>query len=99
MAQPMTVVARIQAKEGREELVRQELTNLMIATRAEEGCVHYALHQAIEDKRLFMAYENWASRRDWEAHMQTPHVQAVLAKAADLLGEAPEVTAWEQLEA
>lgn len=42
---PLTIVANIHAKAGREELVRAELEKLVVPTRKEAGCLQYDLHQ------------------------------------------------------
>ncbi|MEW6499337.1 MAG: putative quinol monooxygenase [Cyanobacteriota bacterium] len=71
----LTVVAKIKAKAGNEDLVHQELRHLIEPTLAEEGCTNYDLHCSIEDSSLFLFYENWASRDSWEKHMQSDHIK------------------------
>jgi len=40
----LTIVARITAKEGHRDLVKEELLKLIEVTRQEEGCINYDLH-------------------------------------------------------
>jgi len=89
------VVAQIRAKDGMEETVKQELAALVEPTRAEKGCIAYALHQSVENKSLFMFYEKWVSKKDLDEHMQMPHMKAHLKKAGDLFAEPPKITLWE----
>ncbi len=64
--QRITVLALVKAKEGMEETVREELLALVNPTRSEPGCINYDLHQATDEKSLFMFYENWKSMDDLE---------------------------------
>jgi len=93
----VTVVARVRAKEGKEEMVRQELTALMAPTRSEPGCVMYSLHQGADNKALFMVHESWLSKNDLDDHLKKPYLKAFLKKANDLLVEPVEITLWEQI--
>lgn len=77
--QPLTILARILAKAEKQELVQTELLKLIEATRAEEGCINYDLHQDNENPNLFLFYENWTSRELWQKHMETAHLAAFKA--------------------
>ena len=70
----LTIVARILVKEGKVDLVKDEMLKLIEVTRAEDGCINYDLHQDNENKNLFLFYENWASRELWQKHMQNAHL-------------------------
>ncbi len=93
----VTVVARLKAKPGQEEILRQELLALIPITRAEPGCVNYDLHQAADDPTLFLFHENWTSKQHLDDHLARPHLTALLAKADELFGEAPQITLWERI--
>ncbi len=71
---PLTVVAKLKAKNGREEQLGRMLRSLVEPTRAEEGCINYDLHRSHEDPGLLIFYESWESRPVWEAHMTSPHL-------------------------
>jgi len=94
----VTVVARIKAKKGMEEIVKQELIALLSPTRSEKGCINYDLHQSVEDKSLFMFYENWASKKDLNEHLEMPYMKSHMDKAKDILAEPPEITLWEKID-
>ncbi len=94
----VTVVARIKARPGMEERVREVLQALVPPTTRERGCITYDLHQAAGDTSLFMFYENWCSREDLEEHLGTPHLQAFLGKADELLAEPVDVSLWEMVD-
>lgn len=92
----VTVVARIKAKPGKEQQVRQELTKLLAPTRAEPGCLNYDLHVALDNEAEFLFHENWSSRDAFDKHLETPHVKALLSRADELLAAPVEITLWKQ---
>jgi quinol monooxygenase YgiN len=71
---PLTIIAKLKAKEGCEEQLGAMLRSLLAPTRAEKGCINYDLHRSHDDPGLFIFYENWESRPLWEAHMKSPHL-------------------------
>ncbi len=93
----VTVVARIRAKSGMEGKLKQELLSLLGPTRAEAGCINYDLHQSVEDRSLFMFYENWVSKKDLDEHLAMPHMQSHLKRANEILAGSPEITLWEKI--
>jgi quinol monooxygenase YgiN len=75
MGKNLTIVARIEAKPDKIELVKGELLKLIQPTLNEPGCVQYDLHQDNEDKAVFLFYENWDSYELWQAHMNSAHLK------------------------
>jgi quinol monooxygenase YgiN len=96
-SKPLTVVAHIKAQPGKESQVRQALLSLIVPSRKEAGCLNYDLHQAVDNPAVFLFHENWASKELLDAHLQTAHVQAALAKVGQLVAEPPQITTWEKL--
>lgn len=83
----VTVVATIRAKPGKEEDVKKALLKLIEPTRAEAGCINYDLHQAVDDRSVFVFHENWTSRRDLDEHLAKPHLEEFMTVAENLLDE------------
>lgn len=73
---PLTIVAKIFAKEEKRALVKSELLKLIAATKVEKGCIDYDLHQDNEDPNVFLFFENWESRALWQEHMKNNHIAA-----------------------
>lgn len=69
----VTLMVRLQAREGQEAALEKELLALIEPTRAEAGCLAYDLYGAADTPGLFTLHEEWASREDHERHTQTPH--------------------------
>ena len=93
----VTVVARMRAKAGQEELVQEKLLALIGQTRAEAGCLNYELHRSTEEIGLFMFYENWVSGQALDEHLATPHMEGLKAVADEILAEPLSVTLWEMI--
>lgn len=87
----LNVVAVITAKPGREDAVRQALTDLVDPTRAEGGCLSYELFESEADSTTFITIELWRSQEDLDAHTKSPHLAAALASAGDALALTPAI--------
>lgn len=96
-SEPVTVVVRIRAKEGREAEVRRELLALLAPTRAERGCLAYDMHEMPDEPTLFLFHETWASDADLDRHLMETHVQSWIAKADALLAEPMQLSRWRKL--
>lgn len=81
---PLTVVAKLVAKPGREADLAQTLGALIAPTRAEAGCINYDLHRSHEDPGTFVFTEAWASKELWDQHMKSPHLEAFGARQDEL---------------
>lgn len=71
---PLTIVATLTAKPGKEDELLPLLKALVAPTRAEAGCINYELHRSHEQPGTFVFTESWASRELWDAHMKSPHL-------------------------
>jgi len=78
MGNTLTIVAHIEAHPDKLPLVRDSLMRLIEPTRSEAGCIRYDLHQDNEDPCAFKFIESWETRGLWQAHMQSPHIQAYM---------------------
>lgn len=74
---PLTIVATIQALPGHENEVEKALLEVVPPTLAESGCLQYDLHRDLQKVGLFLFYENWATREEWDAHMESDHLAAM----------------------
>jgi len=93
----VTVIARIRAKAGRAQRVKEELLKLLAPTRAESGCINFDMHQGTTDPAQFLFLENWTSEAALKAHFETPHIENWLKQAEGLLAEPLEVTLWNRV--
>ena len=78
----LRVVATIPTDPEAGDAVRAGLTELVEATRAEDGCLAYEAFESTATPGVFVTIESWRSQEDLDAHMTTPHI----AKAFETLG-------------
>ena len=81
------VVARFQAKPGKEAALKAGLTALVAPTRKDPGYIAYDLFESVESPGSFVLVEAWESRELLAAHLDTPHLNGFKAAAPDLLAE------------
>lgn len=99
----LTVVAVVYVKPGFEEQTKKELLKLVPLTHQEPGCINYDMHVNIdletlkENPRIFLFYENWRSREDWDLHMKMPYLKNWFDMAPNVT-EKIELTIWEMQE-
>ena len=93
----LTVVATFQARPGKETELRAALTGLIAPTRKEAGCLNYDLHASTEDPARFLFHENWTDKAALDAHLKSPHLQALLPRVDELCVAFPEITTWERI--
>jgi len=91
------VVARVQAKAGKEQALREATLPLIAKVRAEPNNLVYFLQEDREKPGHFIFYEVFASQADFEAHNATPHVQAWFARLPELAEGGVQVTRMEIL--
>jgi quinol monooxygenase YgiN len=94
----LTIVARIQAKPGLEDRMKQNLLSLLALTRAESGCITFDLLQDTIDPAVFVLYENWKDQASLDAHFQQPYVKQVLQAYEETLAEPIEVMSLRKIE-
>ncbi len=99
----LTVVAVVHVKPGFEDKVKQELLKLVPLTHKEPGCLQYDMHVNIDldtlkvNPRMYLFYENWRSREDWDLHMKMPYLKTWFDMAPKVT-EKIELTIWEMYE-
>lgn len=83
----ITVIAKVIAKKGSEDIVKSELLKLIEPTRKESGCIEYNLHRDNEDPSVFIFYETWESLACLESHMNTEHFKEYVSAVGCLIEE------------
>jgi quinol monooxygenase YgiN len=67
---------------------------MMLATRAEPGCIEYTFSRAIDETRRFMLTERWQDAAALQTHFATPHMRDFLNAARALRIERREATRY-----
>lgn len=89
--EPLTVVARMRARPGSEDDLREALEHLTEVTREEDGLLSYDLHVGADDPGLFVFYERWDSREAHDAHDRSSHVEQFRARIPEIVDGQPQV--------
>ena len=93
----LIVVAIFQARPGKETALREALLGLVAPTLRERGCLGYTYHVAADSPGKFLSYETWATQADFDVHMKSSHVAALIPRVGELCPEFPQITFWEKL--
>jgi quinol monooxygenase YgiN len=95
----VVVVGAFRINVGKEAEALEAFQGLVAPTHAEEGCILYALHRAVDDPARLTFIERWASQELLDAHLGSPHVSALLGRAEELWGENGEITVYDAIPA
>jgi quinol monooxygenase YgiN len=92
-----TVIAYFYARPERRQELEEILQGFVQQTRQEPGFLEYHLHESDDDPNVFVFYENWASRKDWEVHNKMSYLKSFLDKRTDYLTRDIEVQSYRML--
>lgn len=81
--------------QGEIDRLRQSMARNVEATRAEQGCEHYAYSVDISDPNLLHVAERWSDDQAIEAHMASPHMAAFMAEIGASKIESISIKAYE----
>ncbi len=70
------LIATLTIKPGSLDAIRKAVQPCIEATRKEEGCISYSLHQNMSDENELVFVERWETRAALEAHFTQPHLIA-----------------------
>ena len=87
----LTVIARFQAKPGKEDHFKQDLLAMVAPSRKDEGNIDYDVLQSNDDPLVFFTYENWTGKPALDKHMQTPHFKDFAEKSEETLAQPMDV--------
>lgn len=73
-----TVVAVVTAQSGKETELKARLEGVARESWEEPGVISYAVHDLADSPGSFMMVEVYESDAAFDAHLETPHVKALL---------------------
>jgi quinol monooxygenase YgiN len=91
MPSTVHVIARMRAKAGKEEALKQALSMLVAPSRRELSCFQYDLLQGIADSASFCFVERWDSEQGIDNHAASEHVKRATEQIADLVDAPPSI--------
>ena len=91
----IVVVGSFTARPGKEAEGLEAFEALVEPTHGEQGCILYALHRGVDDPAQLAFIERWESREALDAHLESPHIKAVLERVEELFGDSGSITVYE----
>jgi len=86
------VFARFHASPGHDKTVGEALTECMVSTRAEAGCLSGQVFRSLRDPRLYYVHSRWTDEAAFERHAEEPHTVRMLARVEPLIDHPLDVT-------
>ena len=87
----ITLFAKVVAKEGSEEALRDAIGSLVEAASEEDGLVTYRAHQDNAEPSVFWFYEVYATEDALSAHGSGEQMRVAMGALGELLAALPEV--------
>ena len=92
---PVAVIGQFRMPPENMAAARPLMAKVMLATRAEAGCIEYNYAEDVLDPGLIRVSEAWQSREQLADHLKTPHM-AVWGAARPALGlRSRQITVYE----
>jgi quinol monooxygenase YgiN len=91
MPSTVHVIARVRAKEGKEDALKAVLVALVPPSRRELACYQYDLLQSTTDPREFCFVERWDGEPALDQHAKSDHVAKAGTLMTDLVEAPPEI--------
>ena len=88
----IVLIARLKVKQGTEDEAKRAALAIVADSCAEEGCLNYDFHQAIDDSTIFFWHETWANKSALDAHFKMPYFDELGAKLKDITEEPLQLT-------
>jgi quinol monooxygenase YgiN len=93
------LVARMTARDGEQDRAAELIPQLVEASRAEPGNIHYIAHRDPEDPHVFLIYEQYRDKAAFEEHGQSEHFKTLgLGQIFPLMEEPRERNFYETLD-
>ena len=91
------VIAKMQARAGKEETLWKLIEPFVEPTRKEKGCRGFMALRDRSNSAVLTLVEEWDTDADLNTHLAQPHLQELFAQFPDLLGAPPEIVRYQRL--
>jgi quinol monooxygenase YgiN len=88
----IVLIARLKVKKDAVEFAKQAALAIVEDSRAENGCLNYDFHQALEDETIFIWHETWGDKAAIDTHGQSRHFKDFSERIKDLTEEPLQIT-------
>jgi quinol monooxygenase YgiN len=90
-SKPFTILVHIKIKDGAAAKFESAFASAVAGTRKEKGNLAYDLNRSTKNPNEYVVYERWQDLAALQAHLKTPHIQALFAATGDLRDGPPQV--------
>jgi quinol monooxygenase YgiN len=97
MSEKVVLFARLKVRDDGLDAVKSAALTLVGASRLEDGCESYDVHQAIDDQTVFCWYETWTTQAALDAHFATDGFKEFFALVEENAAEPPVITLTRKL--
>ena len=91
-AEQIVLVARMRVRPDAVEKTKAAVLAVVEPSRAEEGCLNYDVHQAIDEPTVFVWHETWVNKAALDAHFAMPYFEALFAEVTHYMEEPTQIT-------
>jgi len=88
----IVLMARLKVKPDSIESAKRAALSIISDSRAEDGCLNYDFHQAIDDETVFIWHETWKNKAAIEAHGASEHFKNFSRSIKDWVEEPLQIT-------
>jgi len=93
------IVATLKLKPGEEATFESELKSMIKTVAAEEpGCLQYDMFKHQSEPGTYVMMERYTDQAAMDAHMSSPHFQALIKKLGNVLAGPPEINVLDAVE-
>ncbi len=85
------IFGKFLVRAGEEQNFEAALREVVLATRAEAGCVEVHGYRSVRNARLYYLHSRWRDVEVFEAHAKLPHTEKFLERVEKLLEETRDV--------
>lgn len=89
MSDPVIVIARARVRPDARLRFIAAAQDCIAATRRENGCLAYDMHECVTEAGQFIFLESWEKREHVDLHMRQPHLLAFLEVAGACVSAPP----------
>lgn len=93
----LTIVATMQAQQGKEDALSEVVSSLAAAARQEPGNRRYDVFRSTSDPATLLIYEEYEDKAAIDAHASSTHFKEASAKMAQLLAGRPSIRTYKEL--
>jgi quinol monooxygenase YgiN len=95
----VTLVAVLEAQEGKEKEMENALMEMIPKVQSEEGTLAYILHRSQNKPGKFLVYEKYKDEAALTHHSSTSYIKELFEKVGPLLAGSPSIETFEELAA